>query len=62
MIKSATEKALDPVPVRMKPSRSTAHKYLSNTTKSGSGRFPPVEIALTAIVNSEQFERAKKDV
>ena len=60
MIKSATEYAMDQVPVHMSPSRSAACEYLSKTTKTGSGRFPPVEIALMAIVNNEQLERAKR--
>ena len=58
MIKSATESAMDQVPVHLEPPRSTAHKHLSNSTKSRSGRFPPVEIALKAIARNEQLERA----
>ncbi|WP_074738322.1 hypothetical protein [Ruegeria halocynthiae] len=46
----------------MQTSGKIAVERLSTTTKSSSSRFPPIENALTEIVNNKRLFEAQKNV
>ncbi|WP_299659366.1 hypothetical protein [uncultured Ruegeria sp.] len=46
----------------MQTSGKIAVECLSTTTKSSSGRFPPIENALTEIIRNKRLSEAQNDV
>lgn len=62
MIKTAFEVATHVSPKAMQPSGAAMMGAHSGNTQSSSGRFPPIENALSEIINNKRLEEAKKDV
>lgn len=60
-MKSATEVAsVNQVLQSMRSTGSTVRIELSNTAKSNTGRFPPIESALMDIISNKRLDGAKK--